>query len=85
LRLGSIFQADRNSFHLVVANITAEELIGLSRDLAGAILPGGRAILSGILVEKKAALEKVYLELGLRKQDEIVEDRWVTQVWEKSG
>lgn len=85
LRLGSIFQADLNSFHLVVANITAEDLIGLSRDLAGAILPGGRAILSGILVEKKVALEKAYLALGLRKQGEIIEDRWVTQVWEKSG
>jgi ribosomal protein L11 methyltransferase len=83
LRLGSIFQADRNSYHLVLANLTAEDLIRISRDLQRAILQGGSAILSGILVEKKEAVEKTFGELNLQKVGEIIEDKWVTQVWRK--
>ncbi|MBI3593991.1 MAG: 50S ribosomal protein L11 methyltransferase [Nitrospirae bacterium] len=84
LRLGSIFQADRNSYHLVMANITAEDLIRVSRDLAGAIQPGGNAILSGILVDKKAAVDSTFSNLNLRKLNEMIENNWVTQIWVKA-
>jgi len=83
LRLGSIFQADRNGYHLVMANICAEDLIQLSRDLERAILPGGHVILSGILAEKKVSVEKTFGDLNLLRKSERIEENWVTQVWEK--
>ncbi|MBI3605756.1 MAG: 50S ribosomal protein L11 methyltransferase [Nitrospirae bacterium] len=83
IRLGSIFQADRRSYHLILANLTAEDLIRSGRELQGALLPGGTLILSGILVEKKEEVEKTFGLLKLEKADEKIDGNWVTQVWEK--
>ncbi len=84
IRLGSIFQADRKSYHLVLANITAEALIRMSRDLYGVLLPEGTAILSGILVEKKESVDNAFSGFNLRKVAESIEDKWVTQIWKKA-
>ncbi|MBI1820713.1 MAG: 50S ribosomal protein L11 methyltransferase [Nitrospirae bacterium] len=84
IRLGSIFQADRNAYDLILANLTAEDLILVSRELQGALLPEGGLILSGILAEKKEKLEKTLHELMLKKRDEIVEGPWVTQMWQNA-
>ncbi|MHB8483153.1 MAG: 50S ribosomal protein L11 methyltransferase [Nitrospiria bacterium] len=82
LRLGSLFQADRRGYDLILANLTAEELIRVSRELQGALLAGGRLILSGILAEKTENLEKALHELNLEKRDEILEEKWATQLWQ---
>jgi ribosomal protein L11 methyltransferase len=81
VRLGSILIADRRSFNLVTANITAEELIRISKELGEALLPGGSLIVSGILSERKGEVDAAFTALGLGKKDEKVEQRWVTEEW----
>jgi ribosomal protein L11 methyltransferase len=54
----------RAPFDLVVANILAEPLAELSGSFAAAVRPGGRVLLSGLLVEQAAQLLSVYGRCG---------------------
>lgn len=47
-------------FDLIFANILAQPLIGLAPDIARALAPGGRVILSGLLTEQEPALRSAY-------------------------
>ncbi|NRP12771.1 Ribosomal protein L11 methyltransferase [Aliiroseovarius sp. xm-m-379] len=69
---------DAAPFDLVFANILKGPLIGLAPDMAGAIRPGGYAILSGILNPQADEVISVYQENGfnLVSRDEIVD--WTT-------
>ena len=69
---------DAAPFDLVFANILKGPLIGLAPDMAGAICPGGYAILSGILNPQADEVISVYQENGfnLVSRDEIVD--WTT-------
>jgi ribosomal protein L11 methyltransferase len=51
---------ERAPFDLVVANILAGPLAELSESFAAAVRPGGRVLLSGLLVEQAAQLLSVY-------------------------
>ncbi|WP_424942285.1 50S ribosomal protein L11 methyltransferase [Aliiroseovarius crassostreae] len=70
-------------FDLVFANILKGPLIGLAPDMAGAIRPGGYAILSGILNPQADEVIRVYRENGfnLVSRDEIVD--WTTLILRK--
>lgn len=76
---------DAAPFDLVFANILKGPLIGLSPDMAGAIRPGGYAILSGILNPQADEVIEVYRENGfnLVSRDEIVD--WTTLILTKLG
>lgn len=50
---------------LIVANILARPLIGLSRDLSRLVAPGGRVVLSGLLSHQAAAVQSFYRLQGL--------------------
>ncbi|UWQ08356.1 50S ribosomal protein L11 methyltransferase [Aliiroseovarius crassostreae] len=69
---------DAAPFDLVFANILKGPLIGLAPDMAGAIRPGGYAILSGVLNPQADEVISVYQENGfnLVSRDEIVD--WTT-------
>ena len=54
----------RAPFDLVVANILAGPLAELSGSFAAAVRPGGRVLLSGLLVEQAAQLLSVYGRCG---------------------
>jgi ribosomal protein L11 methyltransferase len=56
----------RAPFDLVVANILAEPLVDLSDSFATAVRPGGRVLLSGLLVEQAAHILAVYARRGFR-------------------
>ena len=71
----------RAMFDLVVANIIAEELVRLSRDLNDRVLPGGSLILSGIIVEKADMVKGAFKELSLEK--ELTEAEWVSLLYKK--
>jgi ribosomal protein L11 methyltransferase len=55
---------ERAPFDLVVANILAEPLTELSASFATAVRPGGRVLLSGLLVEQAAHILAVYARRG---------------------
>jgi len=62
LRAGEL--EERAPFDLVVANILAGPLAELSESFAAAVQPGGRVLLSGLLVEQAAQLLSVYGNCG---------------------
>ena len=52
-------------FDLIFANILKGPLIELAPDMAAHLAPGGRAILSGLLVEQADEIVEVYQGQGL--------------------
>lgn len=53
-------------FDIVVANILANTLVDLAPDLAAHVLPGGVALVSGILAPQEEQVGAAYREAGLR-------------------
>lgn len=70
-------------FNLVVANIIAEELVRLSKQLSDRVLPGGHLILSGIIVEKAEMVKDAFQGLLLEK--ELIEGEWVSLLFKKGS
>ena len=72
----------RAPYDLIVANILAGPLCELSPSFASSLRPGGRVLLSGLLVEQAASLLAVYGDHGFaleRRVDlETGGDRWRT-------
>ena len=56
--------ATRAPYDLIVANILAGPLIELSESFAAAIRPGGRVLLSGLLVEQADMILSTYKRRG---------------------
>ncbi len=56
--------AGRAPYDLVVANILAGPLVDLSEPFAAAVRPGGRVLLSGLLVEQAALVLSTYARRG---------------------
>ncbi|TAJ41925.1 MAG: 50S ribosomal protein L11 methyltransferase [Reyranella sp.] len=52
-------------YDLIVANILAGPLVDLSESFAAAVRPGGRVLLSGLLVEQAALVLSTYARRGL--------------------
>ncbi|WP_308915458.1 50S ribosomal protein L11 methyltransferase [Jannaschia sp. LMIT008] len=68
----------RGPFDLIFANILKAPLIAMAPDLAGALAPGGHAILSGLLVRQADAVVAAYAEAGLTPSDRRVLGEWAT-------
>lgn len=80
------------TFDLVVANILADILLGMSGDLIDRVAPGGTLILSGILATQRAEIESAFAgPLELVHSESIDppsgrdEDRWVLLWWQRRG
>ncbi len=67
-------------YPLIVANIIAPVLRQLAPEFSRLLTPGGRLILSGILVEQLSELTDVYAELGLVIQESKVSGEWTACV-----
>ncbi|MBE7216880.1 MAG: 50S ribosomal protein L11 methyltransferase [Caulobacteraceae bacterium] len=67
-------------YDLVFANILARPLVSLAPDIVGALRPGGRAILSGLLRTQERLVRAAYLGRGLRLERRIHRDAWATLV-----
>lgn len=52
-------------FALVLANLTARDLIALARPLRERLAPGGELVVSGLLVEQMAQVQEAFARLGL--------------------
>jgi ribosomal protein L11 methyltransferase len=53
-------------YDLIVANLTAEDLCALMPQIAAALAPSGKAILSGILTSRESVVNDAIEQAGLR-------------------
>lgn len=67
-------------YDLIIANIVANPLIALAPDIAGALAPGGKVILSGLLSEQVDDVSAAYRTEGLVVQDTVPLNNWRTLV-----
>ncbi|HEX4179932.1 MAG TPA: 50S ribosomal protein L11 methyltransferase [Caulobacteraceae bacterium] len=67
-------------YDLVFANILARPLVGLASEIKGALKPGGRVILSGLLRVQERYVRAAYLSRGFRLERRIHRDAWATLV-----
>ena len=71
---------DRAPYDLILANILAGPLVELAPALAGALAPGGRLILAGLLEHQVGRVEVAYRRQGLRPAGLIDRGDWPTLV-----
>ncbi|MEM1103528.1 MAG: 50S ribosomal protein L11 methyltransferase [Pseudomonadota bacterium] len=67
-------------YDLIFANILARPLIALAPDIAGALAPGGEAILSGLLASQERAVRGAYHAQGLKLAARFPLGEWMTLV-----
>lgn len=70
-------------FDLICANILAEPLCAMAADLEAALVPGGYAVLSGILASQKDQVLAAHRNLKFDGSLEIAE--WITLLLRKEG
>jgi ribosomal protein L11 methyltransferase len=79
--------AARAPYDLIVANILAGPLVDLSESFAASVRPGGRVLLSGLLVEQAADVVAAYCRHGLvlehRVDFETGGDQWRSLILRK--
>jgi ribosomal protein L11 methyltransferase len=73
----------RAPYDLIIANILAGPLIELSPSLAGALQPGGRLILAGLLDHQADKVAAAYRRHGMMASFRIVRGDWPTLVMRK--
>ena len=79
--VGSVLQRDGAKYDIVVANIIADVLTVISKDLIDALKEGGILVLSGILNKYSSKVKEKYSSLTLI--DEMQNDEWSTLVYER--
>lgn len=73
------------TFRLVLANILANPLKAMARQLTDRVAPGGSLVLSGILTEQADDVAAVYQDLGLPEPRRETSAEWTALVWERLG
>ncbi|MCB9988160.1 MAG: 50S ribosomal protein L11 methyltransferase [Rhodospirillales bacterium] len=72
--------AARAPFDLIIANILAAPLKEMAGDLAAALAPQGKAILSGMLREQTEKLLSVYSKESMAIENRYDEDEWTSLI-----
>jgi ribosomal protein L11 methyltransferase len=75
----------RGRADLVLSNILARPLALMARDLKRALMPGGRAVLSGLLRRQEPIVLRPHRGLGLVLERRVVIDGWSTLVVRRPG
>jgi ribosomal protein L11 methyltransferase len=70
-------------YDLVFANILAPPLVALAQDIKGVLVPGGVAILSGLLRTQQRRVLAAYRSRGFRLVRRLHLDAWATLVLER--
>ncbi|GBE42100.1 MAG TPA: 50S ribosomal protein L11 methyltransferase [Rhizobiales bacterium] len=65
-------------FELVIANILATPVMDMAHDIAGALRPGGVAVLSGITNEQAERVTAAYRTVGFTRLRQFAVSEWVT-------
>ena len=71
---------DRNSYDVVVANISAKVVSGLAGELAASVRAGGTLLVSGITREHEDAVSERLVDAGLLIHRSHVDEDWVALV-----
>lgn len=74
---------DAAPFDIVFANILAAPLKRLAPEIASHLLPGGHAILAGLLTQQAKSVEAIYQGHGLTRIDRITLGDWTSLVLRK--
>jgi ribosomal protein L11 methyltransferase len=74
---------DRAPYDLLIANILAGPLIDLAPSLAGALAPGGRLILAGLLDHQAGAVAAAYRRQGMMAGGRIDRGDWPILIMRK--
>ena len=72
----TLLHAIRQQFALILANITAPDLLQLADSLTGRLLSDGVLIISGFLQTDLPQIEDRYQGLGLRETGFLTQDDW---------
>jgi ribosomal protein L11 methyltransferase len=70
----------KSRYDLILSNILARPLALLADDLARALMPGGRAILSGLLCRQEPIVLSAHRDSGIVLERRLVIDGWSTLV-----
>jgi ribosomal protein L11 methyltransferase len=70
----------RRGYDLILANILARPLAAMAADLARHLMPGGHAVLSGLLRRQEPIVLMPHRSLGLALERRIVIDGWSTLI-----
>jgi ribosomal protein L11 methyltransferase len=73
------------AYDLALANISAKVLSELAESLVAAVRPGGKIIASGVLTEKREAIEQRIRDAGAAVERTVIDGDWVTLVAEKNS
>lgn len=73
-------QAVSARFDLIAANLLVEILTGIAPELSDRLEPGGRAILSGLLIGQENSVIEAMVSAGLTFQEKIIDGKWVSLV-----
>ncbi len=79
---GSVMNSDK-SYDVVVANIVADVLRMIAKELKSRTKPGGLLLLSGILDTKEASVEEAFGDMELLET--IAKNEWRTKIYRKQG
>jgi len=80
IRRGDLLRGVRRKFHMVVANLTAEQLIEMAPDVPHRLRPGAIFISSGIAGGKAAAVRRALLNAGLAPTTVERQGEWRTVI-----
>ncbi len=73
------------TFDLVVANILANPLIEMSKEITESMAPHGELLLSGILQSQEPSVREAYIQRGLVYQKTISLNEWVLIAFQKQS
>lgn len=80
---GNLLDLLEDGAGLIVANIIASVIAGFAPEAAGALVPGGVLIASGIIRERTAEVIAALTAAGLTVCEQLEEGRWVALVGKK--
>ncbi len=70
-------------YGLIIANIMAGPLADMASDLDRHLMPGGRAVLSGLLVDQERQVLAPHLHRKLALEARVIHDGWTTLILHK--
>ncbi|MBP9478744.1 MAG: 50S ribosomal protein L11 methyltransferase, partial [Sebaldella sp.] len=80
--IGNLVHDINEKYDIVVSNILADTLIELLTDIEKVLKSGAKVIFSGILKTRKDDILNKVEKYNLKKIDELVENDWISYVFE---